>query len=308
MGLFDSALHILAWMTRKLPFSRRLGRFYRPFARAMVRLGAKPLVRAKMRDGTTLLVDLSTHTQLDSFFLGTYDSRFIKAICALLEPSDCLLDLGANIGFYTVAIANYQRQTGATGRIVAFEPLPGNFVRLSENISLNGLDSRCTAFNYGLSDAATEGLITLREDFARGSSTGNASIPTSESFDQGFARVPIALKRLDDVWPEAGVGLGRIGVIKMDIEGHEDCCLQGGQATIHEHRPCIFMEVNKPYYTARNVEIDSRFWPLIPPGYGVFRPEQERWVPLTSFDQCRKVDNVFLIPDEKRSKFSSVSA
>ena len=98
--------------------------------------------------------------------------------------------------------------------------------------------------------------ITLREDFSEGAETGNAAIPTNDEFDEGFARVPIELTTLDIVWADQKFHPPHIDMIKLDIEGHEDFFLRGAQATVDSQRPTILMEVNKPYYRARGVELN----------------------------------------------------
>jgi len=59
------------------------------------------------------------------------------------------------------------------------------------------------------------------------------------------------------------------------------------------------MEVNKYYYEARDVELNSTFLKLIPKDYIIFRPLDLKWVPITSLNECSKIDNVFLVPTEK---------
>lgn len=93
--------------------------------------------------------------------------------------------------------------------------------------------------------------------------------------------------------------LRKVDIIKIDIEGHEDFFLRGAQTTVETLRPAILMEVNKPYYRARGVELDRLFLPLIPPNYSLFRQNRNQWIPYSSFDECQELDNVFLIPRER---------
>lgn len=85
----------------------------------------------------------------------------------------------------------------------------------------------------------------------------------------------------------------------MDIEGHEDYCLEGGRQTIAAHRPTLLMEVNKPYYEARGVRLDERLLPLLPENYVIFREIGGRWTRSGSLDACSQIDNVFLVPVER---------
>lgn len=295
----DSTLNAASFVFRNLPSFRGLGRICRIFNAAILKMGAKPIVSAKMKDGSNILVDLRTHTEVGAYYRGEYDSDLVDLIRSLLDAESYFLDIGANIGFYTIAIASALRSNGGSGKVIAFEPFEGNYKRLLENISLNSLEEYCLTYEAGLSDATGETEITLREDFLHGSNTGNAAIPTNAEFDEGFKRVPIKLERLDDVWPSITDGVRNIDVIKMDIEGHEDHCLQGGRQTIQTNRPIILMEVNKPYYVARGVDLDNLFLPLIPECYSILRRKTNGWQNIQSLKECSTIDNVFLIPEEK---------
>lgn len=277
---------------------RGLGRVYRPFNDLALRWTASPIVQAKMADGTSMKVDLRSSTEMDSFFTGRYDADLIASVCELLDVDACFLDIGANVGFYSVAVGNRIRLRGGTGKVIAFEPLANNYQRLGENISLNGLEAYCETHNFGLSDKPSEAVITLREDFQHGACTGNASIAINEDFDGTFVKVPIRLETLDGFLSNVS-NAGEIDFIKMDIEGHEDFCLRGGTHTLSANRPTILMEVNKPYYRLRNVSVDSAFAQLLPPGYQTFHQQGRSWERIQSLDECDELDNVFFVPNEK---------
>lgn len=299
MKFTNKILNALASQTRKLKYHRKLNQLYKHFNRLFLALGADPKVKVKMTDGTEMLVDLSTKTERISFYTGKYDPELIEITHKLFNADHCFLDVGANIGYYSVSMSQFIRSKNTHGRVISFEPFEGNFKRLSGNIESNDLNHICTLNAFGLSNESLSSQITLREDFKHGSTTGNAAIPTSDSMDEGFELSPIKLERLDDVWAKSFNKYGIIDFIKMDIEGHEDFCLEGGQKTINTFRPTILMEVNKPYYVARGVSLDDRFFKLIPDKYLVFRYSDSKWKQISSLDECTTIDNVFLIPEEK---------
>ena len=299
MKFTNKILNALASQTRKLKYHRKLNQVYKHFNRLFLALGAEPKVKTKMDDGTEMFVDLSTKTERISFYTGQYDPKLIEITQKLFNADHCFMDIGANIGYYSVSISQFIRSKNSQGRVISFEPFEGNFKRLSRNIETNKLNYICSLNHIGLSNKSEESQITLREDFRHGSSTGNASIPTSNSMDEGFKLSPIKLERLDDVWNKNYRDYGIIDFIKMDIEGHEDFCLEGGQKTINTFRPTILMEVNKPYYEARGVSLDERFFPLIPENYKIFNQNGFKWNSIESLNECKVLDNVFLIPIEK---------
>lgn len=298
----SSLLKKISSLTRKFPEHRKLNQLYKHINRIVLAIGHDTKVVSEMNDGTQIQVDLSTRTERLSFYTGKYDTFFISTIKSLFRTEKCFLDIGANIGFYTVAMGNYLKKNESSGKVVSFEPFAGNYERLMQNVKLNSLENFCLIGNYGLSDQSSDTKITLREDFKHGSNTGNAAIQTNEEMDKGFKLSPIKLKVLDEVWEKEFSHLGKIDIIKMDIEGHEDFCLKGGKQTIESHRPSILMEVNKHYYEARNIELDSVFLKIIPENYNIYKPVDFKWKKINSLNKCLKIDNVFLIPEEKLQK------
>jgi len=261
--------------------------------------GARPIVDAEMKDGTTIRVDLRTHTELDAFYRGEYDPRLISLVLRVLDPGTHFLDVGANVGFYSVAVACFLKNRGSTGQVVAFEPVQSNYRRLVENLRTNNLLDSAQTYQLGLSNRTGTANITLREDFALGGETGNASIAVSPEFDSGFATMEIKLSTLDELWLNTLHCGGSIGLIKLDVEGHEDCVLEGARTTLDKHRPVILMEVNKPYFRARDIDLDATFARLFPPEYITFCELHGVWTPIKSLSRCRELDNIFVIPSEQ---------
>jgi FkbM family methyltransferase len=289
-------------VTRNIPYFCGLGSVCRRINKQILKFNPSPIVKAKMKDGTIIIVDLRTDTEMPAYWLGKYDDDFIKIICSIFNHDSIFLDVGANIGFYTVAIGAHIRSRNGFGKVISFEPFEGNFTRLIENIEVNSLDDLCKPYKFGLSDTSHDSLITLREDFSKGSGTGNAAIPTNDKFDQGFKTAIIKLERLDDFWKNSSFNYSEIDFIKVDIEGHEDFFLRGGAETIAACRPTILLEVNKPYYRARGVGLDSTFLCLITESYLILRRKYKNkcdYEKIHSLDQCRELDNVFLVPKEK---------
>jgi len=85
---------------------------------------------------------LRIHAQGDRFIsaqlrtAGVWEPLETRAVLALLEPGDGCVDLGANLGYYTVLAA---LRAGAAGRVLACEPDPGNFALLERNVAENGV-------------------------------------------------------------------------------------------------------------------------------------------------------------------------
>src|SRR5215813_13860496 len=102
------------------------------YSEAMRRAGFSPhVVRAQ---GARFRVDTTDYIDQCIAYDGMWEAPQLEELAELSRKRkiDCFLDVGANAGFYSIMFA----VKNLTGRIIAFEPDPGNFARLTENIAL----------------------------------------------------------------------------------------------------------------------------------------------------------------------------
>ncbi len=154
---------------------------------------------------------------------GYEQSIFIQLYREIM-PGDTFIDIGANLGRYTILIAS-------RGNIVyAFEPVKSTFDVLLRNISLNHLNNNIKAFNLGLGDR-NEFSYILYLPYKQ----GEASL----ALDIVGKKELIKLDRLDDlsIIPENNCFL------KIDVEGFEFEVLQGAKRFIESYRPKIIIEI-----------------------------------------------------------------
>lgn len=159
--------------------------------------------------------------------LSNMDRAAIALLSRAFGPNSVFVDVGANVGVYTLALA---RSMPVGGRVVCFEPNPLNYRRLQEHIALNGL-SNVTTENVGVSDRPG------RLEVAGADHPGNWTLKTG-----GPNRFVVTLTTLDTYFESHPVG--RISAIKLDIEGAEAGALRGAKATIERHRPTLLFELN----------------------------------------------------------------
>lgn len=92
---------------------------------------------------------------------GQWEAFETQLFLRAIRPGHRVLDVGANLGYFTLVAAAL---AGETGQVYAFEPEPRNFDLLVANVGLNHFDSRVTCCQAGLSDAPGEAPLFLSED------------------------------------------------------------------------------------------------------------------------------------------------
>ncbi len=269
-----------------------------------------------MHLGYRMWIDLRTHRQFHAYYSGNYHDAFVTRLIRLMQPGGCVLDVGANVGFYTVALAQAARRIEST--LHAFEALPGNCDRLISNLELNGVATALRVWRLGLSNQERTARLTLREDF--GARACSASIERGTNADAAlsqahlsqahssqahssqahFSQVDVELRTLDHFAEDQG--LERLDLIKVDMGGEEDLLLEGGRVSFKKWRPILFMEVNKPCYLSRGVNLAARLAELLPPAYVTLASDGglgRRWRRTPDLDTCQSLDNVFIVPEER---------
>jgi FkbM family methyltransferase len=156
-----------------------------------------------------------------------------------LGRDDVLLDVGANVGMYSIYAASLR------GAVVhAFEPESQNYAILNQNILLNRLDRQVTAYCVALSDRAGFDRLYLSEFVAGGSchSWGEPldfnNRPRTAAFAQGCFATTIDLA-------VAGATIPIPTHVKIDVDGLEHAVIAGARETLRDRRVrSVLVEVN----------------------------------------------------------------
>jgi FkbM family methyltransferase len=138
---------------------------------------------------------------------GIWEPFETSLLLALLCPGDVFVDVGANIGYFSVLAAT---RVGDTGAVFAFEPDPENFRLLVANVARNDLGYQVTPVAAALSDAAGQGQLYL--------STDNLGDHRVYAADDPRESVPIVLHQGSEFL--AG-RLSRVDLLKVDTQGSE---------------------------------------------------------------------------------------
>jgi FkbM family methyltransferase len=144
---------------------------------------------------------------------GRYEEDNIEVLFSFLKEDTVFLDIGANIGFFTLKIG---KRLGPKGKVYAFEPHPRIHDLLRRNVHVNGLGNVVTCFKLALSDKNTTETLLYPVGHLGGGHLGPGEV-------SGHTAVDAELRRLDDL---LGADF-RCDLVKIDVEGHEIGVLDG---------------------------------------------------------------------------------
>jgi FkbM family methyltransferase len=154
------------------------------------------------------------------------EARAIGALAHYVIPGSCILDVGANIGFFTLRFA---RWTSGQGSVLAFEPEPRNLARLRSRLRQRRPDSPVEVIPAAVGDSTGTAYLVINELHP-----GDHKL--------GATGVPVPMMRLDDIL--AGRTWPAVCLIKIDVQGAEMAVIRGAAETLRRLRPALFVEVD----------------------------------------------------------------
>lgn len=163
-------------------------------------------------DNLSLIVKPGMSGATGNIFCGLHEYEDMALVMHSLRPGDLFVDIGANIGSYSILAA------AAGSNVIAFEPIPATFEALRRNIRFNDLGDRIGARNMGL------GSTTSTLEFTAGLDTVNHVVSESDEEQESIC---VAVDTLDRC-----LGERQPSVIKIDVEGFETSVLEGAEQAL----------------------------------------------------------------------------
>lgn len=211
-------------------------------------------------------------------YYRAFEREELAAVAVRLRRGDVFLDLGANVGLFTLLA---RHAVGDAGKVIAVEPNPAVRTRLECNLALNG-NLGVTVLPIAASDQAGELDLHVPAD---GTNHGIASLRPQGTAGGEETIVRVRVERLDDVLPAQLArpdGVRRVNFIKIDIEGAELGALRGMAETIRRDRPRMLIELNyvatRPFgYRASEI---ARYVLELHPDYRMSRVGTHRVEPI----------------------------
>ena len=230
-----------------------------------------------------------------------FEPEVHKVFKALIKRSRTFLDVGANIGYYSLLASKYN----SDAKVVSFEPLPAGFKYLSLNLESNNANA-VTAAQLAVSDRAGSSSFFFsmnpKYPFVQDQLTSTGSLDADQASRSELVKeIPVTLTTLDAFIVDNG--LENIDLIKLDTEATEHLVMDGARETIANHRPFIFCEVLPGKVES---EIMSRVRSV---GYEAFMISESGLIEVDGLEHNRDRSNDYLFsPPEKRDTISHMIA
>lgn len=168
-------------------------------------------------------VGLSSHLLLD----GYWEMWLTELLTRLVRPGMTVVDVGANLGYFTLLMADL---VGPTGRVHAFEPNTDLARRMQQSVAINGFHDIATVYEQALADGDGAVLLVVPTDEPKNGHLLPADHPAGN--DAATETRPMQTRRLDS-YPE----LLRADLVKIDADTSELAIWQGMAGILRSDRP-----------------------------------------------------------------------
>lgn len=177
-------------------------------------------------NGSRLLVKPGMTGATGSVYTGLHEFEDMAFVLHVLQKRDLFVDIGANVGSYTILAG---KAVGAS--CLSIEPVPQTFTHLMDNINLNGIQDRVTAYNIAL--GRKEGKLKF-------TSTLDAINHVFSEGDDDLRAIEVEVRTLDVIAAAQSPVL-----LKIDVEGFETDVIAGADKILSgDSLLAVIMELN----------------------------------------------------------------
>lgn len=168
-------------------------------------------------------IKLYSDSILSKFIFDDFETDEIKFLNKYLSEGDIFLDIGANIGLFSL---HASKRVGSEGMVYAFEPATKTYGRLVDNIRINGIGN-VKPIRIGLSNE--DDILELNVS-TNGHEAWNTFVSSNDS--KFSLKEEVQVRSLDNFILEQGIDISRISLIKLDVEGFEINVLKGSTSLL----------------------------------------------------------------------------
>ena len=184
-----------------------------------------------------------------------------------VKPDTWVVDVGSNLGFYTLL---FSRWVSGAGKVLSIEPATENYAELQSMIASEGLTERVVAVQAIASEIDGQLMLKLNPE----------SHADHRIADSGVATKSV---RLDSLLEQNGKP--RVSLIKIDVQGAEPRVLLGGMGTLREFAPAVYMEVDdRALMESRSSAVELIDW-MLGLGYVPYAVKGKNLSPALSMEE-----------------------
>ncbi len=190
-----------------------------------------------------------------NLYKAKFEAPSADGLRSVVEPGSTVVDIGANVGFFTRRFAKW---VGADGMVIALEPEPRNFADLRDVLREDGALPRVRLFEVAAAEFAGTAQLKL-----------NPLHPGDHKLTTDSTGITVKTVRLDDLlaeskWP-------KLSLVKIDVQGAEERVLDGAEQTLGRVRPAWFVEVDDDHLRAMGSAAAHLVRRFAAHGYGVHK-------------------------------------
>jgi FkbM family methyltransferase len=183
------------------------------------------------RDFIKLNLDLNDWIQQQIYFLGDYEKNEIDYLYQTLKEGNTFIDIGGNIGLFSL---NASKIIGEKGKVFAFEAFKPNYLKFQQHIQINNFHN-IKLEHLAISDKSGFIEILYNEN--------DNNVGMASSYLQEYtSKEKVEAVSLDEYVKKNNIS--QIDLIKIDIEGAEFSALKGMNEILTFHHPKIVIEIN----------------------------------------------------------------
>jgi FkbM family methyltransferase len=226
---------------------------------------------------------------------GPYEQFQAEILFTLGKTVESFFDIGANMGFYSLALASINSEV----QVKSFEPQPEIYSIFSKNVSLNQLEPQIKIYNYGL--GSKEDKLKMYIPAFTGSGGGSfADLHTEEGAAE---EVFVPVQSLDKLVPP----YSNIDLMKIDVEGFEFEAIAGALELIGSSKPTIIIELLRKWMKPFGRQPQDVINLLNPLGYMVYSIGLNSLKSITTIDESTIETNFIFIHEDNSKHINLIS-
>ena len=255
-----------------------------------IEITADDIIITVRNSGIKMLLDYSDKrcTPLEILNFGKYENEDAAMVYALIKPGATILDIGANLGWYSL---HFSKLVQGNGVIHAFEPIPDTYKKCKANIELNHF-TNIRLNNFALSDSNGE-----IEFYYNPASTGSSSMKNLLELEN-TQLIKSKIQKLDDYVTENKLVPD---FIKCDVEGAELLVFKGALEVLQQYKPIVFTEMLRKWSAKYNYHPNDIIQLFTDKEYNCYYSKNNNLIKIAEITDSTEQTNFFFLHKEQHA-------